>query len=65
MMSITEARSYVGKRCTITWIDRSGQEYKNTGLIQETKFVPMYGAYLITDADEVRLDKVTGIQTME
>ena len=64
-MSITEARSFVGKRCAITWTDRTGQEYKNVGTVQQTKFVPMYGTYLITESDEVNLDKITGIQPLE
>jgi hypothetical protein len=64
-MSITEARSFVGKRCEITWTDRSGQEFKNVGTVQQTRFVPMYGAYLITETDEVSLEKIKGIEPLE
>lgn len=64
-MSISEVRSFVGKRCSITWTDRSGQEYKNVGTVHNTKFIPMYGAYLVVENEELRLDKVTGIEPLE
>ena len=64
-MSITEARAFVGKRCAITWTDRSGQEYQNVGTIRTTRFVPMYGAYVVTETDEVSLDKITGIRPLQ
>lgn len=63
-MSITEARPFVGKRCAITFTDRLGREFKNVGVIQSTKFVPMYGAYVVTDKDEVRMDKITTIEAL-
>lgn len=64
-MSITEARGFVGKRCEITWTDRQGQQLKNVGTVQEAKFVPMYGVYIVTESEEVRLDKVTGIAPLD
>ncbi len=64
-MSISQARGFVGKRCAITWTDRYGNEFRNVGTVQTTRFVPMYGAYLVTESDEVSLEKVTDIQTVE
>ena len=64
-MSITEARTFVGKRCAITWTDRKGQEFQNVGTIQTTKFVAMYGAYVITETAEFCMEKVKAIQPLE
>ncbi len=64
-MSISQARPFVGKRCAIRWTDRSGNEMESVGLIEATRFVPMYGAYLVTPTDELRLDKVTEIQPLD
>ena len=64
-MSIAEARALVGKRCAITWADRHGNEFSNVGLVQSTRFVPMYGAYLITDSAEVSLDKVKLVEALD
>ena len=64
-MSVSQVRSLVGKRCAIRWTDRHGNEIENVGLIQEVRFVPMYGAYVITPADEVSLDKVIDIEPLD
>ena len=64
-MSITEARRLVGRRIAVTWTDRTGQEYHRTGVLETTKFVPMYGAYLVVAGSEVSMEKVTGVEALD
>lgn len=64
-MSISQVRPFVGKRCTIRFTDKSGNEIENIVLIEATRYVPYYGSYIVTETDEVRLDKVTGIEPLE
>jgi hypothetical protein len=64
-MTISEAREYIGKDCAVTWMDRSGKELSTNLYIQELKFIPLYGAYLVGDIEDVCLDKVTQIQLLD
>jgi len=64
-MSISQVRPFVGKRCAIRWTDRSGNAVESIALIETTRFVPMYGAYLVTPTDELRLDKITEIEPLD
>ncbi len=61
-MTIPEAKSYVGKNCSITYRDRHGAEQCLTTHVHEVTFVPLYGAYLVGDIEDVCLEKVTKIQ---
>lgn len=64
-MQLSEVKPFVGRRCTITWRDRSGKECETTSLIYDATFVPLYGSYLITETDEIQLDRVLHIQPAE
>lgn len=64
-MTITEARPYVGRSCAVTWMDRRGEEQSTRLHIEELKFVPLYGAYLMGDIEDVCLEKVTRIQPLD
>jgi hypothetical protein len=64
-MTVIEAKAYVGKSCTVTWLDRRGFEQVVNLHIQDLTYVPLYGAYLVGDVDEVCLDKVTGIKPLD
>lgn len=64
-MSITEARTYVGKLCHIRWHDRTGQERELLSAIYETAFKPLYGGYIVTDTDEIPLDQITHLSLIE
>ena len=61
-MTIREAKSYIGKDCSITWRNRMGKEQKINLHIHDLTFVPLYGAYLVGDIEDVCLDRVTRIQ---
>ena len=64
-MTIPEARPYVGRNCSVTWKDRHGKEQSSRLHIEELTFVPLYGAYLVGDIEDVFLDKVTRIQLLD
>lgn len=64
-MHISEAREYVGRQCNITWVDRLGQEITTRLRINDLMFVPLYGAYIVGDSEEVSLEKVTRIQPLD
>lgn len=60
-MVISDAKRLVGKTCSITWLDRAGCEVHIVSKIHDATFVPLYGGYLITDTEDIRLDKVTEV----
>jgi len=62
---LTEAKKLVGKICSICWLDRAGREIQTVSRIHDATFVPLYGGYLITDTDDIRLDKITTIHLLE
>lgn len=64
-MTIPEARQYVGKNCWVRWTDRLGQEHSKPLQVEDLQFAPLYGAYIIGDTEEVRLDRVTQIHALE
>jgi hypothetical protein len=33
--------------------------------VEDARYVPLYGAYLITDAEDIRLDQVVSIQVAD
>lgn len=57
-MTISEARQFVGMEVALCWHDRNGLELRTQSKIYAADFVPLYGPCLITDAGEVRLDRV-------
>ena len=60
-MLLAEAKSYIGKVCTIKFLDRSGQEHAITSPVYDATYVPFYGGYFVTDMDDIRLDRVQSI----
>lgn len=64
-MTVVEAKAYVGRHCTITWLDRKGYAQVMNLHINNLSYVPMYGAYLVGDTDDVCLDKVTQIRPLD
>lgn len=60
-MVISDAKKLVGKVCAIEWLNRSGEEMRAVSKIHDATYVPLYGGYLITDTDDVRLDRVIEI----
>lgn len=64
-MHISEVREFVGKNCSVTWMDRFGREQTTILRVNDLTFIPLYGAYLVGDGEELNLEKVTRIQTVE
>ena len=64
-MTITEAKPYIGRNCFVTWMDRLGKEQCQALRIHDLTFVPLYGAYLVADIEDVCLDRVTAIQPLD
>ena len=61
-MGITDAKKYIGKRCAVRWTDRDGKELETVSMIHDVTFVPLYGGYLITDMEDIRLDKLLSVE---
>lgn len=64
-MMIPEAKSYLGRNCTITYRDRHGDQHTKRMHIHDVTFVPMYGGCLVGDIDDIWLDKVTSISALD
>lgn len=64
-MYIPEAKQYLGRQCTVTFKDRRGDEITKNLRVHDVQFVPLYGAYLIGDIEDVCLDRVTSISALE
>ena len=64
-MTIPEAKQYVGKNCWVSWTDRLGEEHSKVLQVEDLQFLPLYGAYIIGDTEEVRLEKVTAIRALD
>lgn len=60
-MNIPEMKQYVGQDCSVTYRDRRGDEITKSLRVHDIQFVPLYGAYLIGDIEDVCLDRVTSI----
>ncbi|HTQ10315.1 MAG TPA: hypothetical protein VMI31_09615 [Fimbriimonadaceae bacterium] len=63
-MTIGEARSFVGSDVSLCWLDRKGQELREVARIFAADFVPLYGPCLITDAGDIRIDRVVSIDLL-
>jgi len=57
-MLISEAKTYLGYIVDITYTDRSGKQFCQRAEVFDVGFVPLMGPCLITDAGELRLDRV-------
>lgn len=64
-MLLPEARTYIGKKCEIRWRDRDGNTQTTIAPVHDVTYVPLYGAFLITDSDDIRLDRIQNLQPVE
>ncbi len=63
-MLIPEAKNYLGKNCTVTFNDRHGNQQTQILHVHDVSYVPMYGACLIGDVDDIWLDRITNITAL-
>ena len=64
-MMIPEAKQYLGKNCSVTFLNRHGDEVTRNLHVHDVAFVPLYGPYLIGDMEDVCLDRVTSISALD
>lgn len=64
-MGVHDAKAFVGTFCEIVWKDRAGNTHVTLATVEDARYVPLYGAYLITDAEDIRLDQVISIQAAQ
>lgn len=64
-MKIPEAKQYLGRHCSITYRDRQGDEITRDLHVHDVAFVPLYGAYLIGDIEDVSLERITSISSLD
>lgn len=64
-MRIPEAKQYLGQHCAVTYRDRHGDEITRNLCVQDVAFVPLYGAYLIGDVEDVSLERITSISALD
>ncbi len=60
-MTLNEAKAYIGKQCEVCWSDRCGREQHSVSHIYDVTYVPLYGGYVVTNEDDIRLDRVVSI----
>ncbi|CEK18022.1 hypothetical protein [Chthonomonas calidirosea] len=65
MIGILEAKALVGKTCELEWKDRLGNVHRATSLIYDATFVPLYGGYLMTAQEDIRLDRLISVRVVE
>ena len=64
-LTIPEIKQFVGRNCAVTWTDRLGREHNKVLHIHDISFVPLYGAYLVGDIEDVSLERVLNIQPLD
>ena len=64
-MVLAEAREYIGRLCNICYKDRSGNEHTIVSKIYDATYVPLYGGYIVTDTDDIRLDRLCTVTLAE
>lgn len=57
-VGISDAKKLIGQKCDVRWTDRAGHQLELTSMIHDVTFVPLYGGYLITDTEDIPLEKV-------
>ena len=61
-MTIQEAKSMIGLEVSIAWRDRKGEEVHQVAKVFSADFVPLYGPCLVTDAGDIRLDRIVSCE---
>jgi hypothetical protein len=60
-VGISEAKKLIGQKCDVRWTDRVGTQLELISMIHDVTFVPLYGGYLITDTEDIPLEKVVHV----
>lgn len=62
---ITEAKQYLGRNVSVTYRDRRGDLHTRSLHVHEVAFFPIYGVCLLGDMEEIWLDRVVSITTID
>lgn len=60
-MGITEAKTLIGRLCSVSWLDRKGQEMRAVSRVNDVRYVPLYGGFMVMDSEDVRIDRITAV----
>ncbi len=63
-MNITDAKQLVGQKCEISWSGRGGLVQETVSMVYDVSYVKLYGGYLVTDVEDIRLDKLMLVSTI-
>ena len=64
-MTLQETTQYIGHSCLVSWFDKAEHEFSELMRVEDVLSVPLYGDFLIDDAREVRLDRVTRLEVVK
>ncbi|MGC8861565.1 MAG: hypothetical protein ACP5R5_02195 [Armatimonadota bacterium] len=64
-MYIQEAKQFLGRNVAVTYRDRHGDLHTRSLHVHDVAFVPIYGACLLGDMEEIWLDRVISITTID
>lgn len=62
---IPQAKQYLGRNVSVTYRDRRGDMHTKSMHVHDVTFVPIYGACLVGDTDDIWLEKVTSIRAID
>ncbi len=60
-MQLADAKEYIGKVCSVRWQDRHGKEQSTVSKIYDAMYVPLYGGYVVTNTEDIRLDRIVNL----
>ncbi len=63
-MNPTELKSYFGKHCRVTVLDRHGDQASRNLQVHDLTYVPLYGNYLIGDVEDICVDRILAINAV-
>ncbi len=64
-MYIPEAKQYLGRNVAVTYRDRHGDLHTRSLHVHDVAFVPIYGGRLVGGAEDIWLDRVISITTID
>ncbi len=64
-MYIKEAKQFLGKDVLVSYFDNKGNLHTKTVHVHDITFVPLYGGCLVGDIEDIWLDKVSSISSIE
>lgn len=57
-MLISDAKKFIGQFVQLDFVDRTGARQSQTVEVFDVNFIALYGPCMITDAGDIRLDRI-------